>query len=154
MKTQVNIRMDVTLKKALEEHAKQQETSVTDLIERYIRKGLAQERGEVVEEQSLPALREMVSTELRRAQAQFRLDIREDLEHEVMGPMREMTKRHDDRLASLTVHAIREAGLARRILYAFVGRAVSEEFARVIFTGAKEAVGRDLSSNRKGDPYQ
>lgn len=122
----------------------------SDYVEELLRAGRALKQGEIVEAESLPVIRELVQTELRKTEARLRTDIRADVEQVT----KESSQRQANRLAALSVQAVREAGLARRMLFAFIVRAVGEDFARAVLAGAREAVGSDLAGNKKGDPYQ
>ena len=56
---QLNVWIDSDLKDALAERAKREKTSVTDLTEDILRQDMARQNGEVIEQQSLPIIREM-----------------------------------------------------------------------------------------------
>jgi hypothetical protein len=108
--------------------------------------GMAVKRGEVIEQQSLPVIREIVQTELRKANAQLRTDMREDMQLEFTGEIKTLLRAHTDRLAALIVRTFRHANITQRLTYALLSKAHGPEFARRAFEDASEKAGRDLAA--------
>src|SRR6266571_2283441 len=102
---QLNVWISVEAKQFLDERYKQEGLYFNEQIEDYIRKEMALHRGEVVEEQALPVISEVVDAKLRKALAQLRADLREDMQIEILEAMKTMMRNSDNRLASLIVRA-------------------------------------------------
>ena len=73
---QLNVWISVEAKQYLDERFKQEGRHLNEQIEDYIRQDMAVHEGEIVEQQSLPVIREMVDTTLRKYTAQLRADLR------------------------------------------------------------------------------
>src|SRR5260370_17299518 len=58
---------------------------------------IAHRQGEVIEQKSLPIIREIIQTELRKATAQLRTNIREDLQLELVAEIKAIGRRSDDK---------------------------------------------------------
>jgi len=103
--------------------------------------GIAVKRGEVIEQQSLPVIREIVQTELRKANAQLRADLREDMQLEFIGEIKALLRAHSDRLAALIVRTFRHANITQRLAYALLSKSHGTEFARRAFEDARHRTG-------------
>jgi hypothetical protein len=110
---------------------------------------IATRRGEVIEQQSLPVIREIVQTELKKALAQQRMDLREDIGLEMTNEIKAIHRASDNRLAALLVRAIRDAGIGRRLAYTLLARSFGPDFAAKAYTDAREKTGKELAN--KGD---
>ena len=86
--------------------------------------GIAVKRGEVIEQQSLPVIREIVTSELRKGFATQHETIREDMQLEFTNEIKAITRASNNRLAALIVLALRDANIGRRFL-PLVERAMS-----------------------------
>jgi hypothetical protein len=111
--------------------------------------GIAVKRGEIIEQQSLPVIREIIDTALRRHLAAQRTDLREDMALEFTNEMKAISRNSDNRLAALIVRTLRDANIARRLMYTLLAKAYGAEFAMKAYEDASEKAGRDIS-NRKG----
>src|SRR5690348_15283174 len=123
---QLNVWIPEEYKNALVQRAKREDRSVKAIIVELIEQDLARQRGEVIEQQSLPLLREMIVTEVRKAVAQLRQDLLDDIRREVIGTM----QNSHTRLSKLVTRTVRDSGVIRRLLYALVAK-----FAGIAFAG-------------------
>jgi uncharacterized protein with von Willebrand factor type A (vWA) domain len=94
----------------------------------------------------LPVIHNIVQTELRKANAQLRTDLREDRQLEFTNEIKTLLRAHTDRLAALIVRTFRHANITQRLTYTLLARSHSIEFARHAFEDASEKAGRDLAS--------
>ena len=60
--------------------------------------------------------------------------------------MKTVSRNSDDRLASLIVRAVRDAGIIRRLLYALVAKTFGLEFAQEAYENAKAKSGQELAT--------
>ncbi|MBA2395802.1 MAG: hypothetical protein H0V70_24000 [Ktedonobacteraceae bacterium] len=148
---QLNVWIPKDLKDYVADRAKRDnKPGMNVLIADLIRQERAREQGEVIEQQSLPVLQEMMRQEIRQALAEHRRDVRDDraLEQE---EQRDYLRKGFDRLAALTVHAIRNAGIGRRLAYAILAKAYGPSFAQSAFEDAKLKTQRELVPKAKQD---
>jgi hypothetical protein len=113
----------------------------------------AREQGEVVEQQSLPVLQEIMRQEIRQALAEHRRDVRDDRALE-QTEQRDYLRKGFDRMAALIVHAIRNAGISRRLSYALLAKAYGPTFAASAFEDAKEKTQRELAPKAQQEEVQ
>jgi uncharacterized protein YqeY len=142
---QLNVWIDGDLKDALAERAKREKKSVTDLTEDILRQDMARQNGEVIEQQSLPVIREIVTLEIRRAMAQLFKDLRGEMHGDLMEEIKRVSSHSDDRLTKLIVRAVRDAGISRRLVIAHLSKAYGPDFARSAYESAQEDAGKDLA---------
>ena len=102
--------------------------------------------GRVIEQHSLPVISEIIETKLRKATAQLRTDLREDMQLEIIEQIKTITRNSDNRLASLIVRAVRDTGIIRRLLYALVAKTHGAAFATEAYESAREKAGQELAS--------
>ena len=143
---QLNVWISAEAKQYLDERFEREGRHLYEQIEGYIRKDMAAHRGEVVEQQSLPVISELVDTTLRKYTAQLRTDLREDMQLEMIEQIKTITRNSDNRLASLIVRAVRDAGIIRRLLYALVAKTHGAAFATEAYESAREKAGQELAS--------
>jgi hypothetical protein len=146
---QLNVWIPKDLKDYLADRAKRDnKQGMNVVVAELIRQERAREQGEVIEQQSLPVLQEMMRQEIRQALAEHRRDVRDDraLEQE---EQRDYLRKGFDRLASLTIHAIRNAGISRRLTYSVLAKAYGPSFAQSAFEDAKEKTQRELLPRAK-----
>ncbi len=151
---QLNVWIDSNLKDALAERAKREKKSVTDLTEDILRQDMARQNGEIIEQQALPIIREIVTTEVRKGMAQLLNDLRDELHLDLMEEIKTVTHRSDDRIAKLVVRAVRDAGISRRLVIAHLSKAYGPDFARSAYESAKEDAGKELASKATTKPPQ
>lgn len=113
--------------------------------------GIAVKRGEVIEQQSLPIIREIVHTELQKQLAQQRQAFREDLNIELTQEIKALHRASDNRLAALIVRGIRDASIAWRLAYAQLYRAYGDTFARTTYEDARSKAGAELARKGNGE---
>lgn len=114
--------------------------------------GLSIKKGEIIEQQSLPVIRDIVQSEVRKALAQLRTDLREDMRLEFTNEMKALARASDNRLAALLVRAIRDSNVARRLIYANLARSHGPDFANRAYEDAKQKAGKDLARRDEMEP--
>lgn len=137
MKKQVGHRVEANLKDGLSEQAKRSNKPEAGLLEEYIAAGLARDSGELIEQSSLPAIREAVRSEFNVGLDQLYERLSRDLQ--------QSARKSDDRLAALIVKAARSAGIAQRMLFSLTSKLVSNEFAMKIWETAREQTGKAIA---------
>jgi gamma-glutamylcysteine synthetase len=142
---QLNVWISVEARQYLDERFKEEGRHLNEQIEDLIRKDMAVHHGEIVEQQSLPVISEIIETKLRKATAQLRSDLREDMQLEMIEQIKTITRNSDNRLASLIVRAVRDAGIIRRLLYALVAKTHGAAFATEAYENAREKAGQELA---------
>jgi hypothetical protein len=141
---QLNVWIDSQLKDALAERAKREKRSVTDLTESILHQDMARYNGEVIEQQALPILRGIVTTEVRQGMAQLLNDLRGEFYLDLIEEIKTMIHYSDDRLAKLLVRAIRETAISRRLVIAHFSKVYGPDVARSAYESAKEEVSKEL----------
>ena len=149
MEKQLNVWIDGDLKDALAVRAEEEQTTMKYLVEGILRQDMARTRGEIMEQQAMPVVRNIVQSELNRSMAQLRNDLREDMQAEIVEKIRSMTRNTDNRLAGLIVRTVRETGILRRMVFALTSRLVNYAFALETYENAKEKAGQELSKSTK-----
>ncbi len=151
---QLNVWIPKDLKDYLSDRAKRDsKPGMNILIAELIRQERAREQGEIIEHQSLPVIQDIMRREVRQALAEHRRDLRDDRALE-LDELRDYFRKAFDRLASLTVHAIRNAGIGRRLAYTFLAKAYGPVFAQATFDDAKEKIQRELLPKAKQEVEQ
>jgi gamma-glutamylcysteine synthetase len=143
---QLNVWISVDAKRYLDERYEQEGLHLNEQIEDYIRQHMAVHHGEIVEQHSLPVISEILETRLRKATAQLRSDLREDMQLEMIEQLKTITRNSDNRLASLIVRTVRDTGIIRRLLYALVAKTHGAAFATEAYESAREKAGQELAS--------
>jgi hypothetical protein len=143
-KGRLDVRISTALRHQLEAKAQQSESSLTKLTERYLVEGLARDNGELIEQSSLPAVREAVRSEFNVCMDHLYERLSQDLQ--------KSARKSDDRLAALIVKAARSAGIAQRMLFSLASKLVNYEFAMKIWDSAKEQTGKALIKPEESDP--
>jgi hypothetical protein len=87
----------------LAERTEKESTPMNQLVANLIRDEMARQQGAIIEQQSLPIIREIVSTELRKLRAELRAEIREDMALEFTNEFKAVQRASDNRLAALIV---------------------------------------------------
>src|SRR5436190_13912065 len=117
MKKQIGLRVEAHLKDGLNDQAGRSNKPATALLEEYIAAGLARDNGELIEQNSLPAIRAAVREEVGKAMQELYQQFSDDLQ--------KSARRSDDRLAALIVKAARSAGIAQRMLFSLASKLVN-----------------------------
>ncbi|EFH79652.1 hypothetical protein [Ktedonobacter racemifer] len=138
-KEQFNVRLDTTLKRALQDRANEAGQPLTQVLERYISEGLARDKGATIEASTVPVIRAAIREEMQRSMETLTAQIHQDVQ--------QISRRDTDRLAALTVKAARSAGIGQRLVYTLLAEEVGEEaadrvFERAVTLTAKELVAR------------
>ncbi|HYU75263.1 MAG TPA: hypothetical protein VEL31_21555 [Ktedonobacteraceae bacterium] len=151
---QLNVWIAKDLKDYLADRAKRDnKQGMNVVVADLIRQERAREQGEVVEQQSLPVLQEMMRHEIRQALADHRREVRDDRALE-LDEQRDYLRKGFDRMAALIVHAIRNAGIGRRLAYAVLAKAHGTSFAQNVFEDAKEKTQRELAPKAQHEEVQ
>lgn len=151
---QLNVWIDKKYKDQLEQW-KQDENKpgMNIIVEELIEAEIARRNGEIIEQNSLPAIQEIVRGEIQKAAAQLRRDLRQDREIEQTA-QRDYLRKGFDRIAGLVIHAIRNSGFAQRFGYATLAKAYGPSFAMGIYEDSKERIERQLSPRKEQDVEQ
>src|SRR5436305_6415941 len=133
MKKQLGLRVDDHLKDGLNDQAQRSSKSATMLLEEYIAAGLARDSGELVEQNSLPAIRAAVREEVGKAM--------QELYQQLSTDLHQSARSSDNRLAALIVKAARCAGIGQRMMYSLTAKMGGPDFAARAYEDAKEKTG-------------
>ena len=145
-KKRLDVWIPAGLRDYVEQEAGREDRPMNALAGELLAHAIAHRRGEVIEQQSLPIIREIIQTELRKATAQLRTDLREDLQLEIVAEIKSLGRRSDDRLAALLVRAIRDAQISRRLVFTLLARTFGTQFATEAYDNAREKTGQDLAA--------
>ncbi len=144
-KEQLNVWISVEGHHYLNERAEREDRHLNELIEEFIRRDMAVHSGEIIEQHALPVISEIVEAKLQKHLAHFRIDLRQDMQFEILEPVKTVIRSSDNRLAGLIVRAVRDAGIIRRFLYALVAKQFGAAFAKEAHDDAKEKAGQELA---------
>lgn len=111
--------------------------------------GMSIKRGELIEQQSLPVIREIVHSELRKQLTDLRMHMREDLVMEFTTELKAVQRASDNRLAALLVRIGRDAHIALRLVFSQLALAYGRPRAMEVYEDAKEKAGAAVS--RRGN---
>ncbi len=137
MKERLYFRIPTELRHKLNTRLERKDTTITQLMERYIKEGLARDAGELIEESSLPAVSQAVRIEVKRG---F-----EELRESMVADLQKAARRSDDRLAALIVKAARSAGIGWRLAYAILAKVADTDQAGRAYDDAKEKVAKEIA---------
>lgn len=143
---QLNVWISVESKNYLDERYKREGRHRNEQIEEFIRHDMAVRNGEIIEQHALPVISEIVEAKLQKHLAHFRTDLRQDMQFELLEPVKTVIRSSDNRLAGLIVRAVRDAGIIRRFLYALVAKQFGAAFAKEAHDDAKEKAGQELAA--------
>lgn len=141
-KKQIGLRIEAHLKDGLDDQARRTGIPATTLLENYIAKGLARDSGELVEQNSLPAVQQAVKEEVAKAI--------QELYHHLSTDLQKSARRSDDRLIALIVKGVRSSSITQRMLFTFIGKIVDSTYAKHTFEEAKELAGKDMARPTEG----
>lgn len=88
-------------------------------------------------------IHEIVDVTVWQHIAQLRAGLRSALQHEVIEPIKTVSRNSDDRLASLIVRTVRDTGILRRLLFTLIAKISGVEFAQQASADARS--GLDLA---------
>lgn len=137
-KERFDIRISADLRRRLDDQAAHH-GGITALAERYFEEGLARESGELVEQSSLPAIREAVRSEFNACMDQLYERLSRDLQ--------QSARKSDERLAALIIKAARSAGITQRMLFSLTSKLVSNDFALKVWDAASEQTSKALAKS-------
>ncbi len=140
---QLNVWLPEELRNHVAKRAEQEKRGMNAIIAELIQHDIAQRHSEMVESNSLAVVREMMAEEIRQAHAQLRRSLRDDREAEA-ELHHEWVQKQIDRLAGLSVMAIRNAGIARRLVYTVLSKSYGPGLAKVAHDDAREKVQLEL----------
>jgi malate synthase len=140
---QLNIWIPEDVKNYLSQRADEEKRGMNMIVTDLLRQEIARKSGEVVETQALPVIREIVAAEVRQATAQLRRDLREDRQQEEED-RRDFLRKQIDRIAALTVQAVRNASITRRLVYTVLAKSFGATYASKTYDDAKEKAYQEL----------
>jgi hypothetical protein len=140
---QLNVWIPEELRNHVAQRAEQERRGMNAVIADLIREDMARRNGQLAEQSSLVVIREMVASELQKANAQLRRDLREDREYEAES-RQEWLKKQVDRLAGLLVMAIRNSSISRRLTFTLLSKTHGRDFAQRAYENAKEKAHEEL----------
>ena len=148
-KKQLNLRLDPATCDLIDELAEGKH--INAFMEELVQQEVARRKGELIEGRLLPLLREMIQQEFHRVIAQLHTDLQEDLSRmtqwhadHIVGEAKYRERQNTDRLAALTIRAIREGGISRRMLFTYLAKE-DHQFAMEVYEDAIAKVGKDLA---------
>lgn len=146
-------RLDMTIRSDLrdfvEEESLRTRKPMNFIVDELLEIAVAQRRGEVIEQQSLPVIRDIVESALRRTKAELRAELREDIRLEIINELREIVRKATDRVVALVIRTVRDAATIRRLVYTIMAKAYTPEFAKKAYEDAREKAGQELSPRPK-----
>lgn len=135
MEKQLSIWLDGELKDALIERARQENIPLKHLIEDILRQSMASYRGEMIERQALPVIREVMRRELRKMFAQLLTSMREEMNPRMIDQVTTVTQRSVDHLAA---HLCHHGMINRRLLYTLLSHTMGETLAHDAYEQAQQ----------------
>jgi hypothetical protein len=149
LKKRLDVAISTDLRDFIAEEAERTGKPMNIVTDELLSHAVAYRRGEVIEQQSLPIIREIVQSELRRSMAQLLIDVREMLFGELLTALKEVSRTSDNRLVALLVRLMRDAGITRRMIYALTSKLVNPTFAAQAFEDAREKTGKDIANRQQ-----
>lgn len=104
---------------------------------------IAARRGEIMESQALPLIRQIIQNEVNQALVRWQVSLVAEIKAE--------DRRGTDRLATLIVQAVRSASIARRLAFTLLSKAYGQLYAQQVYDDARERAGQELASSRRRD---
>jgi len=126
---QLNVWIKKETKAALARQAKLEQRSMGAIVEELIQHSTSHEQAELVERQSLPLIREVIVTEIRKALAQHRLDLGEDMQMVILEAVKLCIRQSVEQLTRLIGRAVQVGMINRRLTRALMSHAYGEEIA-------------------------
>ena len=126
---QLNVWINKETKAALARQAKLEQRSMAAIVEELIQHSTSHEQAELIERQSLPLIREVVVTEIRKALAQHRLDLGEDMQLVILEAVKLCIRQSVEQLTRLIGRAVHFSMVNRRLTRALMSHAYGEEIA-------------------------
>jgi hypothetical protein len=139
---QLNIWIRTETKTALEQQARLEHRSMAAIVDELIQSYTSHQQGDQVENQGLPLIREVVVTEIRRALAQHRLDLNEDMQLVILEAIKLHIHQGVEQLTRIIEPAVRLGRINRRLIYALISHAYGEEVAMQEDDAASGKIGK------------
>ena len=140
---QLNVWIDEDLREYVQQCAEEERCGMNRIVERLIQKDKAERSGLLAEASTLDVVRGIIASEVQKANAQLRLELREDREY-ADESLREWLKKQTDRLGGLVVMAVRHASMGRRLTYSFLSKTHGTTFAKEAYENARVKVREEL----------
>ncbi len=144
-KQQLNVSIDEALKHALDQKSKREGRTITAIVEDWIQQDTASEQGQEMERQSLPLIRETIREEVRRSNAELSTKIHDMMLYEIRDALKENIVQGNTRLAKLITRTVRDSGIIRRLVYAFLSKTHGKVFAAKGYEYAEQQTMKELS---------
>jgi hypothetical protein len=151
LRKRLDVQIEVSKYDYIKDASEQTGQPMNNIADELIAIGIAVKNGEVIEQQSLPVIREIIDSSLRKHLAAQRNDLREDMSLEFTNEFKAIQRQSDNRLAALIVRTLRDANIARRLMYTLLAKAYGATFAIQAYEDASEKAGRDISNRSKGN---
>lgn len=142
------------LKSYLAERAERENRGMNLVLADLIRQEQAREQGAIIEQQSLPIIREIVRSELRLQLADLRQHLQDDMAFEFTTRLKEVIQKNTNRLAALIMRPTRDSAVVRRMIFTVLSKAHGPDFALRAFNDAKEKVGQELAARPLREPAE
>jgi predicted DNA-binding protein len=144
-KQQFNVSIDENLKHALDQKSKREGRTLTAIVEEWIQQDATRTQGEVLERQSLPLVRETIREEVRKANAELYIKLYDAMLREIRDALKENMALGNTRLAKLITRTVRDSGIIRRLVYAFLSKTHGKVFAAKVYERAEQQTLKELS---------
>jgi hypothetical protein len=148
-------RLDMTIRADLRDYVEEEHIRtgrpMNYIVDDLLEFAIAHRRGEIIEQQSLPVIRDIVESALRRTKAELRAELREDMRLEILEALKEIIRKSTDRVIALVLRAVRDAAIIRRLVYTIIAKAYSPEFAQHAYEDAREKAGKELRPKTEGE---
>lgn len=148
MSKQLNVWLPEEYRDYIAGRAEEERCGMNKIISDLIRDDIVRRKGEFTQNASLLVLQEMIAKELHHTHAQLRQQLREDRAEE-REDLQCYLKKQFDRLAGLVVNAIRNGGVARRLVYTVLAKAHGGPFAKEAYEYAEKRTNEDLAPKKK-----
>jgi len=139
---QLNVWIKKETRAALAQQAKLEQRSMTAIIEDLIQHYTGQEQAELVERQGLPLIREVIVTEIRKALAQHRLALSEDMQVVILDAVELYIRQSVEQLTRTIRPAVRLGTINRHLIYALISHSYGEEVAMQEDDAASGKIGK------------
>jgi hypothetical protein len=126
---QLNVWIERRTKAALAQQSKLEQRPMAAIVDELIQRYTSQQQADLIEGQSLPLIREVVVTEIRKALAQQRLDLAEDMQIVILEAVKLYIRQSIERVIHMAGRAVRIGVINHRLILALISRSYGEEFA-------------------------
>jgi hypothetical protein len=141
-------RLDMTIRADLRDFVEGEATRtgqpIDYVVDELLEFAITHRRSELIEQQSLPVIRDIVESALRRTKAELRAELREDMRLEILEALKVAIRKSTDGVIALVLRAMRDAAIIRRLVYTIIAKAYTPDFARQIYEDAREKASKEL----------